>query len=78
MGDLGKQFVVVSKKAFNELKFIGFENATSIEYYVKRKARDIKARNEYFKTTKRNTSIKDDIFIIDIIRKGLKNGDEIL
>ena len=78
LGELGKQVVVVSKKAFNKLKFIGFENATSIEYYVKRKARDTKARNEYLKTTLRNTSIKDDIFVIDIIRKGLKNGDEIL
>lgn len=78
LGELGKQVVIVSEKAFNELKFLGFEPADHVEYYAKRITRDQKARDEYLHGDVRKVSLENDLFVIDIIRRGLKDGDEIL
>ena len=78
LGHLGEQVVIVSKKAYERLHFEGFEVADTKEYYIKRKARDEKAREEYYKETKNSKIVIDDLFILDIIRRGLKDGDPIL
>ena len=70
--------VIVSERAFNRLKFLGFEPADHLEYYAKRKARDQKAREEYLHGDVRKVSLENDLFVIDLIRRGLKDGDEIL
>lgn len=72
---LGKQVVIISELAFVELKFEGTEEVESLEYYEKRKSRDIEAKEQYLKNTRNSTSLIDDIFILDIIRRGFKNGD---
>lgn len=78
LGQLGNQIVIVSELAFSKLHFEGFETADRLVYFVKRKARDEKAREDYLKGTRKSETYADDIFVIDIIRKGLKDGDSII
>lgn len=75
LGKLGKQVVIISKLAFEKLCFDGFETADKLEYYAKRKARDERARNDYLNSTRQDTIVSDDLFLIDIIRRGIKDGD---
>lgn len=78
LGNLLKQVVIISNKAFDRLHFEGFETANRLEYFTKRKARDEKAREEYLYNTRKSGQLTNDIFVIDIIRKGLKYGDPII
>lgn len=78
LGELGKQIVIISKKAYEKLNFVGYEVVDKVEYYIKRKVRDERAREEYLKKTRKGSAISDDIFVIDIIRRGLKDGDTII
>lgn len=78
LGQLGKQVVIISKLAFNKLHFEGFETANRLEYFTKRKARDEKARKDYLKGIRNSHNITNDLFVIDIIRRGLKDGDSII
>lgn len=78
LGQLGKQVVIVSELAFSKLHFEGFETADRLEYFIKRKARDEKAREDYLKGTRKSTTLTNDIFVVDIMRKGLKDGDSII
>lgn len=73
LGGLGKQTVIVSKKAFDSLQFKGFEVVNGSEYYAKRKNRDAKARNDYVDKTRKTLLSKEDIFVIDIMRRELKD-----
>ncbi|MBQ3492723.1 MAG: DUF3990 domain-containing protein [Clostridia bacterium] len=77
LGELGIQIVLKSKKAFDTVKYISYELAECKEYYVKRVSRDKKARETYLSGHKQNL-VSDGLFVMDIIRKGLKNGDKIL
>ena len=70
LGQLGKQVVIISKLAFEKLHFEGFETADRLIYYTKRKTRDEKAREDYLKRLKNSKALINDIFMIDIIRKG--------
>ena len=78
LGQLGKQVVIISQLAFDRLRFERFETADRIEYFTKRKTRDEKARQDYLKGTIRTSTLTDDLFVIDIIRRGLKDGDTII
>ncbi len=78
LGQLGKQVVIVSELAFSKLHFEGFETADRLEYFIKRKARDEKAREDYLKGTRKSATLTNDIFVVYIIRKGLKDGDPII
>ena len=77
LGELGIQIVLKSKKAFNTVKYISYVLAECKEYYVKRVSRDKKARETYLSGHRQNL-VSDGLFVMDIIRKGLKNGDKIL
>ena len=77
LGELGIQIVLKSQKAFDKIKFVNYEVAECDEYYVKRVSRDHKARTAYSDCRKQN-NISDDLFVVAIIRQGIKNGDEIL
>lgn len=74
LGQLGEQIVLKSEKAFKRIKFITFENAIAEIYYGKKVKRDKTARQKYVKYVK-NTPNNDDLFMIDIMREGIKNGD---
>ena len=77
LGELGIQIVLKSKKAFDMVKYKSYELAECKEYYVKRVSRDKKARETYLSGYRQNL-VSDGLFVMDIIRKGLKNGDKIL
>lgn len=51
LGNPGEQIVIKSTAAFDRLKFIDAELASREEFYVKKAARDIEARNRYLKIT---------------------------
>lgn len=74
LGKLGKQTALVSEKAFKQIKFVGADTADKEIYYPKFVARDTKARKDYRNEVKKS-SLLDDIFVIDIIREGMKNDD---
>ncbi len=78
LDELGKQVVIISELAFNRLHFENFEIANSLEYFIKRKTRDEKARTNYIDNIRNSNIIVNDLFIIDIIRRGLKDGDKII
>ena len=75
LGNLGEQVVLISEKAFNSIKFLGAEVAYSKEWYLKKKEREDKARNDYFDETK-NHREKGDIFIHQIIDEQMEADDE--
>ncbi len=75
LGKLGSQFVLVSKRSFER---ISFAKATAIdkeEYYAKYISRDLQARSTYQKEIKRRPAYQNDIFVMDILRQGMKNDD---
>ena len=49
LGDLGEQVVLKSPKAFEHLRYLGYEAVLSSEYYTRKKYRDIAARKKYLK-----------------------------
>ena len=67
LGKLGEQYVLKSKRAFDGIKFIGFENCDSGEYYAKRMKRDSQARAEYQKEAEQ--IYINGVYIRDLIRK---------
>jgi len=74
LGKLGQQFVLKSPKAFEQLHFIGFEQAAYQEWYVKKMTRDRLARREYF-DVERNRRQRGDLFITHILDEEMKPDD---
>ncbi len=75
LGKLGEQFVLISRKSFENIKFTGAEPAQSSEWYAKKEIRDKTARKEYF-NTERNKRQRGDIYITTILDEEMKPGDE--
>jgi hypothetical protein len=73
LGKLGEQVALMSDKSINTLQFIESNTVSHQEYYQKRQIRDLKARQEY--ANKDNTNTINDLFILDILRKKIKNND---
>lgn len=73
LGELGEQIVIVSQEAFSKIKFLGYEIAEQDIYYSLRKTRDEFARRKYFENIRGLG--EDDIYLIDIIRKGIDKND---
>lgn len=74
LGKLGEQLVLKSEKAFQQLKFVTSEFAKKEEYFIKKSARDKAARRDY-RRSKTAPADVNDIFMLDIMREGIKNGD---
>lgn len=74
LGNLGQQYVLKSKKAFEEIKYIGNEIALSDEWYSKKENRDKSARRDYFDTEK-NRRQRGDIYITQIMDEEMKSND---
>lgn len=74
LGKLGEQIVLKSEKAFEQLKFVGYESADAEEYYAKKSEREREARKEYRKSNKVTANVND-LFMLDIMREEIKNGD---
>ena len=74
LGELGVQVVLKSRRAFESIRFQGYEEAEPEIYYAKRSERDIRARKAY-RSEKSSDDLINDIYMIDIMREGMKNGD---
>jgi hypothetical protein len=74
LGKLGEQVVLKSKRSFSHICFISAEPADAETYYEKKNARDAEARRAYQRTKTTPDNIND-LFMIDIMRAGIKNGD---
>lgn len=74
LGNLGKQIVLKSEKAFGKLRFLDSEKADNEDYFNKKSMRDTQVRREYRKRKKTDVAV-DDIFMLDIMREGMKNGN---
>lgn len=75
LGKLGIQVVLHSDRAFDRLQYLGSEVAKSEIYYSKRRDRDLQAKFDYVNATKNFAVGVDDLFVMDIIRQGVKDGD---
>ena len=71
---LGEQIVIKSEKAFSCLRFEKSIVAANEVYYPKKVSRDRSARIA-FRIERTTAHVIDDLFVIDIIRNGLKNDD---
>ena len=75
LGNLGEQVVLLSEKAFGQIEFMEYTVADYREYYYKRAACDKKARASYADRKKNLQQLRDDIFVMDIIREDMKYDD---
>ena len=70
LGDLGNQIVLISPKAFKQIKFKKAIIAQHDVFYTLRKKRDDCARKLYLEKRNDLSIIKNEIYIIDILRGG--------
>lgn len=75
LGKLGEQIVLKSEKAFSQLEFIDSEEAEAEEFFQKKVQRDREARKEYCSRARTGKASVDDIYMIDIMRRGMENED---
>ena len=68
LGELGIQYVLKSKKAFQVLKFVDYEVVDRNVYYIKRKRRDEDARRAYMLELEHEA--EDGVFIRDLMKEG--------
>ena len=74
-GHLGSQTVLISKRAFEEVRFVGADPVEGAVFYPLFKQRDEAARKAYKLELRRSRKYKDDLFVMDIIRKEIDNND---
>lgn len=74
LGDLGKQVMVRSERAFERLKFVKAHAAPRSIWLPRREQRDRAARTRYF-DHERNARRKDDLFITTIIDEKMGPDD---
>ena len=74
LGKLGEQIVFKSQEAFSRLRYIDAIPAKADLYYEKKLSRDKDARMAYRNSKHMSESIYE-LFMIDIMREGIKNGD---
>ncbi len=75
LGNLGEQFVLKSKKAFDKLVFCEYEKADKNLWYPRKELRDRTARQEYYNMDK-NQYQRGDIYIVSIIDQEMKSDDK--
>ena len=66
LGDLGRQVMLKSEKAFDRIAFSGCEKVPASTYAIKRRNRDCAARDAYGKMVAIPPK-KDDIYLMDLI-----------
>lgn len=75
LGNLGNQIVLVSPKAFSQIKFVGYEEAPQSIHFPLRKKRDELARLSYLSNKSGSGFNPNDILMIDIMRGEIKADD---
>ncbi len=74
LGTLGEQIVMKSEKAFQNLRFQGYEEVGGESYYTKRMERDCCTRTA-FQAMRGEQRASQAIYIIDILRERWKSDD---
>ncbi|MCD8249297.1 MAG: DUF3990 domain-containing protein [Lachnospiraceae bacterium] len=74
LGKLGEQIVLKSQKAFSQIHFTDAQKADRETYFSRKMERDREARRAYRKQI-RNQTNTNDLFMLDIMREGIKDGD---
>lgn len=74
LGKLGEQIVLKSERAFQNIRFTGSESVDAEIYYIKKREREKDARWEYRMRKSQKADIHE-LFILDIMREGMKNDD---
>lgn len=75
LGKLGIQYMLRTEKALANLTYVGAQEVDSTVYHAKYLKRDLKAKSDY-KKSKVNLAIdSNELYVLDIIRGGIKNGD---
>lgn len=74
LGKLGEQFVLKSPRAFDRIRFLGYEKTLRAEWLNKKQLRDRTARREYF-DVERNKRQRGDIYITQILDEEMKPND---
>ena len=74
LGKLGEQIVLKSQESFTHIRFTGAEPASATTWYEKKVTRDRDARRAY-RSTKKASHLVNELFMIDIMREGITNGD---
>ena len=75
LGNLGNQIVLISPKSFEQIRFLGYEEAPQEVHFPLRKNRDELARIEYLSDRQGGAFTTDDILMIDILRGEIKADD---
>ena len=75
LGNLGNQIVLISPKAFKNLRFLGCEEAKQDVYFPLRKKRDELARLSYLTNKTGDAFSMDDVYMLDILRNEMSAGD---
>lgn len=76
LGELGEQIVLKSEKAFGQIRFLGYEIADGSIYSPRRTERENRARKAYLTNHGNDfTALDNEIYVMDIIREGMKNDD---
>lgn len=74
LGKPGEQIVLKSEKSYTHIRFLDAEAADAKTYYEKKASRDREARREYRKTRHAADGIAE-LYMLDIMREGITNGD---
>lgn len=74
LGKLGEQIVLKSERSYRHIRFLDAEPADAATYYEKKADRDREARREYRKK-KQMADVSEELYMLDILREGIKNGD---
>ena len=74
LGKLGEQVVFKSEKSFSHIRFTGSEAADAVTYFEKKVSRDLEAQRGY-RSSKQSSDSINELFMIDIMREGIENGD---
>lgn len=76
LGELGEQIVLMSPKAFDNIKFIEYEIADGSIYNSKRMERENRAKKAYLNNHGADFSINsEDLYVRDILVGQVKNND---
>ena len=74
LGKLGEQIVLKSPQAFEKIQYVKSELVDMQAYYIKKIERERATRKEY-RMSKRQKADLNELFILDIMREGMENGD---
>lgn len=73
-GQLGTQYMLKSRKAFESIRFTGCEYVSADEWYIRKQRRDYQARKDYYDTDKQKYH-KGDLYMTRILDEEVTAGD---